>query len=221
MYRVSIVGQDPVGLETLARSLTQSGYSVSVTQDKEASGKALEQQSPDLVVVESDSYHRIAELLDEIKKARDIPVVAVVRGDLLSRVNGHLDSVDDFITKPIRSDELQLRIERLLRRAGVESEELMVCGDLKIDLAKCEVFVGDRAVVLTFREYELLKYLVTNQGRVCTREALLDKVWGFDYYGGDRTVDVHIRRLRSKIEDATHTFIDTVRNIGYRLKAQC
>ncbi len=221
MYRVSIIGQDSSSLETLARNLTQSGYAVSVTNDKDANSGTLEQQAPDLVVLENDSYYRIAELLNEIKKVRDVPVVAIVRGDLLSRVNGHLNSVDDFVTKPIRSEELQLRVERLLRRAGAGSEEMIVCGDLRIDLAKCEVFVGEPPVLLTFREYELLKYLVNNQGRVCTREALLDKVWGFDYYGGDRTVDVHIRRLRSKIEDATHTFIDTVRNIGYRLKAQC
>ena len=73
-------------------------------------------------------------------------------------------------------------------------------------------------IELTFKEYELLKFLASHQGRVYTREALLNKVWGYDYYGGDRTVDVHIRRLRSKIEDAKHTFIETVRNIGYRFK---
>jgi DNA-binding response OmpR family regulator len=76
--------------------------------------------------------------------------------------------------------------------------------------------VGGNPVMLTFREYELLKFLASNRGRVFTREALLNRVWGYDYYGGDRTVDVHIRRLRSKIEDASHTFIETVRNIGYK-----
>ncbi len=221
MFRVLIIGQDLDSLETLARNLTQSGYSCSVANDQDAGIKSLADQSPDVVLVEHESYYRVAELSNEIKKTYDVPVVAILRGDLLSRVNGHLNSVDDFVAKPVRPDELKLRVERLLRRSGAENEEVMACGELKIDLAKCEVFVGERAVVLTFREYELLKYLVTNQGRVCTREALLDKVWGFDYYGGDRTVDVHIRRLRSKIEDATHTFIDTVRNIGYRMKAQC
>ena len=75
-----------------------------------------------------------------------------------------------------------------------------------------------RIVELTFKEYELLKLLASNSGRVYSREALLDQIWGYDYYGGDRTVDVHVRRLRSKIEDSTHTFIETVRNIGYRFK---
>ena len=72
--------------------------------------------------------------------------------------------------------------------------------------------------MLTFKEYELLKFLARTSGRVFTREALLNRVWGYDYYGGDRTVDVHIRRLRSKIEDSSHTFIETVRNIGYRFR---
>ena len=76
----------------------------------------------------------------------------------------------------------------------------------------------NRVIELTFKEYELLLYLAGNKGRVFTRESLLNKVWGYDLFGGDRTVDVHIRRLRSKIEDPEHTFIETVRNIGYRFK---
>jgi two-component system alkaline phosphatase synthesis response regulator PhoP len=219
VFRVSLVGQDASSVESLARTLGQNGYSCSVMTDGETVVATVVEQSPDIVLLENDSYYRIAELATEIRKTCDVPVVAVVRGDLLSRVNGHFNNVDDFVAKPFSPDELQLRIKRLLRRANGEGEEILKCGELTIDMAKCEVFVGERMVVLTFKEYELLKFLVANQGRVCTREALLDKVWGFDYFGGDRTVDVHIRRLRSKIEDPTHTFIDTVRNIGYRLKA--
>ena len=87
-----------------------------------------------------------------------------------------------------------------------------------IDLAKREVTVDGKLVELTFKEYELLKFLASNRGRVYTREALLNRVWGYDYYGGDRTIDVHVRRLRSKIEDSKHSFIETVRNISYRFK---
>ena len=112
-----------------------------------------------------------------------------------------------------------MRINQLLRKArGMKDSELIKCDGLVIDLAKCEVTVDGRVVGLTFKEYELLRFLASNRGRVYTREALLDKIWGYDYYGGDRTVDVHIRRLRSKIEDSKHTFIETVRNIGYRFK---
>jgi DNA-binding response OmpR family regulator len=151
-----------------------------------------------------------------IKKAIPLPVMALVSQETLDSVDGHLD-LDDFIIKPCDIRELVLRVKQLLRRADtVDSSELVRCGDLVIDLPRCEVSVADRTVILTFREYELLRFLASNRGRVFTREALLNKVWGYDYYGGDRTVDVHIRRLRSKIEDANHTFIETVRNIGYR-----
>ena len=98
------------------------------------------------------------------------------------------------------------------------SDELIRRDDLVIDLARIEVSVAGRPIVLAFREYELLKFLASNPGRVFTRDVLLDRVWGYDYFGGDRTVDVHIRRLRSKIEDSGHVFIETVRNIGYRFK---
>ncbi len=91
-------------------------------------------------------------------------------------------------------------------------------GSLVIDTARCEVTVSGRPVMLTFKEYELLKFLAANTGRVFTRETLLDRVWGHDYFGGDRTVDVHVRRLRSKLEHAGHTFIDTVRNVGYAFR---
>jgi DNA-binding response OmpR family regulator len=81
------------------------------------------------------------------------------------------------------------------------------------------VFVASRPVELTYKEYELLRFLALNEGKVCTREMLLSRVWGYDFYGGARTVDVHIRRLRSKIEDRHHTLIETVRNVGYRFRA--
>ena len=88
--------------------------------------------------------------------------------------------------------------------------------DLVLDLGNYKVFVAGQLVTLTYKEYELLRFLAQNKDKVFTREALLNRVWGYDYYGGARTVDVHIRRLRSKLEDNEHTFIETVRNVGYR-----
>ena len=124
---------------------------------------------------------------------------------------------DDFLVGPYEVKELLIRINRVIRKTVKnESSEQIKCDGLTIDLATCEVTVDGRLVELTFKEYELLKLLAGNKGRVYTREALLDKIWGYDYFGGDRTVDVHVRRLRSKIEDASHTYIETVRNIGYR-----
>jgi DNA-binding response OmpR family regulator len=126
---------------------------------------------------------------------------------------------DDFLLSPYDGRELALRVKRQLNIVqNGASGELIRCDGLLIDLARCEVTLEGRIIELTFKEYELLKLLAVNSGRVYSREALLDQVWGYDYYGGDRTVDVHVRRLRSKIEDATHTFIETVRNVGYRFK---
>jgi DNA-binding response OmpR family regulator len=151
-----------------------------------------------------------------IKEESHLPVIALVARERLDDIGGHYD-VDDFFSSDGDVRELALRVKRLLHRAKTaDGSELIMSGGLVIDLAKCEVSVGGRVVELTFKEYELLKCLASNKGRVYTRETLLNKVWGYDYYGGDRTVDVHIRRLRSKIEDAKHTFIETVRNIGYR-----
>jgi DNA-binding response OmpR family regulator len=151
-----------------------------------------------------------------IRQERQIPLIVLISRE---KLNGFDSSIDDFVVKPWEANEVTARIKRILRQKGdIESDDIIKCGDLVIDLDKYEVSLGNKLILLTFREYQLLKFLASNKGKVFTREALLNKVWGWDYYGGDRTVDVHIRRLRSKIEDPTHTFIETVRNIGYRLR---
>ncbi|HEY78805.1 MAG TPA: response regulator transcription factor [Dehalococcoidia bacterium] len=159
----------------------------------------------------------VRDWLKEVKRDSRLPVMALIARDRLDGIDVSLD-IDDLIISPADNRELVLRIKRLLskRNGNQGNGELITCDGLVIDLAKCEVMVDGNVVDLTFREYELLKFLASNRGRVYTRDALLNKVWGYDYYGGDRTVDVHIRRLRSKIEDAKRTFIETVRNIGYR-----
>ncbi|MBI4302275.1 MAG: response regulator transcription factor [Chloroflexi bacterium] len=126
--------------------------------------------------------------------------------------------VKDFVIRPYRIGEVIGRINKILERSTNEEAETIQCGDLVIDPARYEVTVGGNPVDLTYKEYQLLKFLATNRERVFTRDALLNRVWGYDYYGGARTVDVHVRRLRSKIEDKDHSFIETVRNVGYRFK---
>lgn len=121
--------------------------------------------------------------------------------------------------KPYDVKEIITRSQRLLNKQdGHAHDEQLRIGNLLIDAARYEVYASGNLISLTFREYELLKFLASNPGRVFTRDALLNQVWGEDYYGGDRTVDVHIRRLREKNEDPIHIYIDTVRNIGYRFK---
>jgi DNA-binding response OmpR family regulator len=147
------------------------------------------------------------------RKEKDLPVIALVSTDKLDKL---VDLVDDFAVKPYNSKELATRIKHLIRKdSDVPTAQIRTAG-ITIDPDKYEVYVDGKLVSLTFKEYELLKFLASHPGRVFTRDTLLNQVWSQDYFGGDRTVDVHIRRLRSKIEDPDHVYIETVRNIGYR-----
>lgn len=146
-------------------------------------------------------------------------LIAMVASDQLDRVAVDLP-IDDFALLGCPPEELARRIERTLwRKHGVDSENYVRCGALAIDLSNYRVTVDEELLVMTFKEYELLRFLAMNAGRVFTREQLLNRVWGYDYFGGARTVDVHIRRIRAKIEIHGHAFIETVRNVGYRLVA--
>ncbi len=159
-----------------------------------------------------------SDLPERIRQEKRLPVIALVSHESLDGLDASLVA-DDFVVAPWDVTEVALRIERALRRtSGVGKGRLIECGDLTIDIDNCEVTIGGRPIALTFREYELLKFLASSKGRVFTREDLLRQVWGYDYFGGGRTVDVHVRRLRSKIEDSTHTFVETVRSVGYRFR---
>ncbi len=158
----------------------------------------------------------IRTLLRSSNLAAEIATIAVVRSDTLQTLDFSI-GFDDFVVYPALADEIVARVRRAIwLKSGVESDNTLRAGDLHIDLANYKVFVGGRPIDLTYKEYELLRFLATNRDKVFTREALLNRVWGYDFYGGARTVDVHVRRLRSKIEDRAHTFIETVRNVGYR-----
>ena len=220
MWRVLIIAQESEATAGLRSAIARHGFACSIVPH----GNELEDEiiayRPDLVLVEMNddlTSARTLGLIGEFKEKRKLPVIALVGREALAELET-IDA-DDFLPSPYDGRELVLRIKRLLdiSRNGA-SGEMIECDGLLIDLARYEVTLEGRIVELTFKEYELLKILATNSGRVYSREALLDQVWGYDYYGGDRTVDVHVRRLRSKIEDATHTFIETVRNIGYRFK---
>jgi DNA-binding response OmpR family regulator len=177
------------------------------------------EDGPDLLVVDLAILPPEGQgaFLQRCKEAQ-LPVLAMVpEGDRFT-VEPTL-GVEDFIFRPIREQELRTRVRRVLWRTGSwDSGQIIRVGDLIIDQERYEISVGGRRVILTFKEYQLLCLLATNPGRVYSREALLSQVWGYDYFGGTRTVDVHIRRVRSKVEDATHLFIETVRNVGYRFR---
>jgi two-component system alkaline phosphatase synthesis response regulator PhoP len=197
----------------LASYIGQRGFSCAISSVEEFF--EYREQPPDIVLLYVESISALYRVAQQIKQEKSVPILAVASTEMLSHLDEHT-AIDDFITAPDNSDELNIRLNRLIRKTKTDSDEVIQCGDLVIDVTTCEVFLTDKRLALTFKEFELLKLLASNRGRVYTREALLNKIWGYEYFGGDRTVDVHIRRLRSKVEDANHTFIETVRNIGYR-----
>jgi len=212
------VAKEKENARNLQTRFTDMGHVCSIATFKDKIAERVMHEIPDIVIVESNGQtpQLLRELVQGIRIKHKAAVMALVTEENLNRPDDYLD-LDDFIVQPFDNRELDLRIKRLLKK-NAGHNEIIRNGDLIIDLANCEVRVAGKIVELTFKEYELLKFLVKDRGRVFTREALLNKVWGYDYFGGDRTVDVHVRRLRSKIETTEQTFIETVRNIGYRFK---
>jgi DNA-binding response OmpR family regulator len=216
---VFIIANESEQAKKLRAALVQSGFDCLIVPYNDEAIEQIVGQSLGVMLLDADEApigSEAWELAQSIRQDMNLPLIALMSGE---KLNGLDSSVDDFVVKPWEVNEVTARIKRILRQKGdIDSEDIIRCGDLVIDLDKYEVSLNGKPIMLTFREYQLLKFLASNKGKVFTREALLNKVWGWDYYGGDRTVDVHIRRLRSKIEDPTHTFIETVRNIGYRLR---
>ena len=219
MSRVFIIANESEQARKLRTDLAQRDLDCLIVPYNDEAIEQIAGQSPGVMLLDADEAtfdSEAWELAQRIRQDMNIPLIALMSRE---KLNGLDSSADDFVVKPWEVDEVTARIKRILRqKEDIDSEDIIRCGDLVIDLAKYEVSLNGELIMLTFREYQLLKFLASNKGKVFSREALLNKVWGWDYYGGDRTVDVHIRRLRSKIEDPTHTFIETVRNIGYRLR---
>jgi two-component system alkaline phosphatase synthesis response regulator PhoP len=219
LFKLLIIANESEQARKLRTDLAQRGFDCLIVPYNDEAIEQIARQSPEVMLLDADEATSGSETWEQAQSIRqdmNIPLIALMSSE---KLNGLDSSVDDFVVKPYEAKEVTVRINRILRQKGdIDSEDIIRCGDLVIDLDKYEVSLGNKLILLTFREYQLLKFLASNKGKVFTREALLNKVWGWDYYGGDRTVDVHIRRLRSKIEDPTHTFIETVRNIGYRLR---
>jgi DNA-binding response OmpR family regulator len=155
---------------------------------------------------------------EEIRRAPDgLPILWVVEPPDLGALERHEGLFDDFVRVPYATPELDARLRRLRRTAGEEGEEVLRIGRLEMDAATYRASVDGRPLKLTYMEYELLRYLASRPGRIHTREAILRGVWGYDYYGGMRTVDVHVRRLRAKLGQEHGRMIETVRGVGYGL----
>ncbi len=220
MFRIIILSDEKQATTEIEKALAGRGF-ICLTATNESQIAPPGSRPPDLVLLNTNgptSYARFRELSAAIKREKKLPVMVALGKEGLESF-GLEHAVDDFVTRPFDPAELALRASRLIRqRETHDGGRPITSGELVIDPSRCEVRLGADRVTLTFKEYQLLKFLATHPGRVFGREALLDRVWGSDYYGGDRTVDVHVRRLRLKLEEKGGQFIETVRNIGYRFR---
>lgn len=165
------------------------------------------------------SFENIQFFLSKIrKKLLKIPVLLAIPEGIEKNISEDW-FFTDFIIYPFRGSELEQRIKIALRRVNITNDEnILMVGNIVINTREYSVFLNDEKIDCTFKEFELLRYLVENKGIVLSRKELLNKIWGIDYIGGTRTVDVHIRRLRSKLGEEFSSVIETVRNVGYRCK---
>ena len=220
MKRALILTEDERYLSDLHSALVREGYKVAVSSLAEDDlSEAVEALTPEVVVVDCRNNHKCAvELRRQLEteyKMNELLVVALLTAAQLDEAD--LLGIDDFLLEPYSGNELITRLRLLFHRfKGIEKDDTLSIGPLFIDMRNYTVYIDGVPIELTFKEYELLRFPATHRGRVFTRESLLNHVWGYDYYGGTRTVDVHIRRLRAKLYPRCDNMIETVRNVGYR-----
>ncbi|MCJ7497386.1 MAG: response regulator transcription factor [candidate division Zixibacteria bacterium] len=173
----------------------------------------------DIMLPEMDGLEVCRELRSD-PKTKSVPIIILTaKGEETDKIIGLELGADDYITKPFSPKELVARVKALLRRIErkTEKEKIYRYGNLTLDLSRHEVTFNNKTVELSSKEFDLLECLLRSKGRVLSRDYLMDEVWGYDYYGGMRTVDVHVRRLREKIPILVEA-IQTVKNLGYKLK---
>ncbi len=218
MQRVLIVSDDPQHVTLAAAAMRLDGRPVRNERTLEAGLLAVREWRPAVLVLDLSigiTPGGLAAVLRDPEVHDRIGVLLIAADEQLTMVGGGM-RIDDFVVPPLASDEFRTRVGRVLwAHTGADEGSLLRRRGLVIDLERYTVSVDGEVVDLTYKEYELLRFLATNAGKPFTREALLNRVWGYDYYGGSRTVDVHIRRIRAKIE-RHEAYIDTVRNVGYR-----
>lgn len=226
MAKILVVDDEVSIAAMLAYNLKKEGYEVVTAEDGEVALEKFENENPDLLLLDimmpkMDGY----EVCRKIREKSNVPIIMLTaRADEVDKVVGLEMGADDYVTKPFGNRELIARVKANLRRFEVknetvneQTENVRAFGDLNIDFDRYEVTKRGEAINLTLREFELLTFLATQTPTIFTRENLLEKVWGYEYFGDVRAVDVTIRRLREKIEDdpSKPKYIVTKRGVGY------
>ncbi len=223
--RVLVVEDEESFVEALTLGLTREGFRVDVARDGAEALDVVDDVRPDLVLLDL-MLPKVSglDVCRQIRARSAVPIIMVTARDSeVDAVVGLEVGADDYVTKPYRLRELVARMRAVLRRAsggtdeGVPGEAIEV-GDVRLDPERHEVLVRGAEVTLPLREFELLELLLANAGRVLTRDTLIDRIWGADYVGDTKTLDVHIKRLRSRIEEdpSQPRRITTIRGLGYR-----
>ncbi|MBU3154693.1 response regulator transcription factor [Clostridium estertheticum] len=222
--KVLVVDDEEHIRELIKFNLEKNGYKVICADNGIDAVKLAKEQAPQLMLL--DLMLPGMDGLDVCKEIRKdsnmsgMPIIMITaKGEEIDKIIGLELGADDYITKPFSVRELVARVKAILRRTTMKIvEKTFKIGNLVIDFGKHEVLKSEIRIDLTLKEFELLQILIKNKGRVMTRDFLLDKIWGYEYVGETRTVDVHIRHLRQKIEedDKNPVYIQTIRGIGYR-----
>lgn len=225
MKKILIIEDELNIFELIKFNLEAQGFEVEGAYDGATAVEKIVEIRPDLIILDlmlpgKDGLTICREIRAD-KNLAYIPVIMLTaKSEEFDKVLGLEMGADDYMTKPFSVKELYARVKAVLRRTEMikssDTEEITV-GSLRILPGSFEVYKNNKKLSLTLKEYELLLYLANNKNKVLTRDQLLDEIWGYEYYGETRTVDVHIRYLRKKIEDDQEKYIETVRGVGYRL----
>jgi DNA-binding response OmpR family regulator len=227
MAKIIVVEDDQVLAETLAENLTQEGHKVTTVADGESAYQRIVDSPPDLIILDVmlprlDGLS-LCRMIRREPTTSHIPIIMLTaRSSEVDKIVGLESGADDYVVKPFGLGELLARIRAVMRRAPNRpvSQDELVSGNIRLDLTGRHAYLDERELQLSHKEYDLLAELMRNHDAVLSRDLLLSKVWGYDYFGDRRTVDVHIRWLRKKIEEdpSNPTRIVTVRGIGYRFE---
>ena len=227
LFSILVVDDEPAFREGLRQALKQEGFVVHLAADGEEALEVWRAYHPDIVLLDV-MLPRMSgiDVCREIRSVDDTPVIMVsARNEEIDAVVALEVGADDYVAKPYRVRELVARMRTVLRRSGVRSAPggpdgpVLEVGDISLDKERHEVIIGGELVQLPLKEFQLLALLMENAGIVVTRQTLIDRVWGYDYVGDTKTLDVHIKRLRAKVEPSPDTpeRIVTIRGLGYKL----
>lgn len=228
MTKILIVEDESSFSEALAFLLGKEGFDVIVAEDGRAALTTFAKEGADLILLDL-MIPEISgvDVCRTIRTTSKVPIIMLTAKDAeIDKVVGLELGADDYVTKPYSSRELIARIKAVLRRGISDAEligdlEVITVGSIRLDTARHQAFINGDPIALPLKEFELLEFLMRNSGRVLTRSQLIDRVWGGDYFGDTKTLDVHIKRLRSKVEvdPANPVLIQTIRGLGYKLES--